>query len=244
MAEPTGRKLWGLSVKFREGSLLSMLEQPSLDALGVRWRARSYPVDSLMINADDPEQDVWFLLTGAAKATVFTESGREVAFLSLAPGDCFGEFSAIDHAPRSSSVVAQSECIAARISSAAFRDLVRERPDFSFALCRILVGKLRGMTERMTDISSLTAPQRAAREVLRLARHHRLGGTDRARIVSPPTQLEIAGYLSTNRETVAREMGRMLKAGLIRREGRTLVVPSITALEEEITLATLTGPGD
>ncbi|QDL91270.1 Crp/Fnr family transcriptional regulator [Paroceanicella profunda] len=243
MAEPTGRKLWGLTVRFREGSLLSMLEQPSLDALGMRWRARNYPLGSLMINADDPERDVWFLLTGAAKATVFTENGREVAFLGLAPGDCFGEFSAIDQAPRSSSVVAQTDCIAARISATAFRDLVSERPDFSFALCRILVAKLRGMTERMTDISALTAPQRAAREVLRLARANRLGTSDRARIATPPTQLEIAGYLSTNRETVAREMGRMLKAGLIRREGRSLIVPSITALEEDITLDALNSTG-
>lgn len=241
--ERPSRTLWGLTVRFGADSLLDMLEQETLDALGMRWRARRYEASAVMISAEDPEQDVWFLLTGQAKAAVYTESGREVAFVGLAPGDCFGEFSAIDHAPRSSSVVAQSDCIAARISAAAFRDLMHERPDFAFAICRVLVAKLRRMTDRVTDIAALSAPQRAAREILGLAQRHRVDDSDRARITRPPTQLELAGYLSTNRETVAREMGRLLKAGLITRDGRSLNVPSITALEREIALRTLPESG-
>jgi len=56
-------------------------------------------------------------------------------------------------------------------------------------------------------------------------------GRDRFVLDRPPTQMEIAARVFSNRETVAREMGRMRNMGLIGRDGRSLCIPSVKALE-------------
>jgi CRP-like cAMP-binding protein len=38
--------------------------------------------------------------------TLYSVAGKEVSFRDLGPGEVFGEYAAIDHSPRSASVVA------------------------------------------------------------------------------------------------------------------------------------------
>jgi hypothetical protein len=48
----------------------------------------------------------------------------------------------------------------------------------------------------------------------------------------PPTQSEIAAFVFTNREAVAREIGKMKRLKLIERRGRGLHVPSVERIAD------------
>ncbi len=218
---------------FPEDSLLGQVPRRTIEVLTERWSVTEYTKGQMIMGSEDTTSDICFLLTGSARVAVFTESGRQVSFLHLLKGDCFGEFSAIDGAPRSASIEAQSTCIAARMSSAQFRNVLQEAPELSLALLESLVGKLRDLTHKVSDFNTLNADDRIRGEILAIAKKH-ADGRDSFVVERPPTQLEIASQIFSNRETVAREMGRMRNLGLIARDGRSLAIRSLKQLESYV----------
>lgn len=218
---------------FPENTLLGQVPRSAYSVLAEKWSVTEYKKGQMIMGDEDTNSDVCFLLAGSARVALFTEFGREVSVLHLNKGDCFGEFSAIDGEPRSASIEARSTCIAARVTAAKFREVLTEAPELSLALLESLVGKLRKLTTKVSDFNTLSADDRIRGEILELARHHS-NGRENFVLENPPTQTEIAARIFSNRETVAREMGRMRNAGLIGRDGRSLCFPSLKALEDYV----------
>lgn len=229
----TWRYAENLHLKYPPDSLLGRVDAKAWQDLNRVWSSSDYATGQIILAAEELGTDVCFLLQGTARATVFTEAGREVSFVLLNRGDCFGEFSAIDLAPRSASVVATSACTAARLSAKVFQAQLRGNAELSFALASVLVGKLRMLSQRISDFNALSADQRVRKEVLALALAHVRNG-DQATLDHPPTQTDLAAFVFTNREGVAREMGRMKRGGVLQRHGRGLHFPSISALRRYI----------
>lgn len=217
-------------VAYPKGTILHDVGIAGLDTLDNVWKAGEFAKGRMLMQAEETNTDIWFLLSGLARVAVFTEAGREVSMFTLERGDSFGEFSAIDGEPRSASIEALTDCVAARLSSDQFRQILSKSPDVSGAFLRLLVAKLRDMTAKVSDFSAHTADERIRTEIVRIARaaSH---GRDQFIIDAPPTQTEIAARVFTNRETVAREMGRMRRKGLIDRVGRRISVASLVDLE-------------
>lgn len=214
---------------FPKKSFLGQINQNSWDILSGAWSTQLYKSGQFLISADDNNKDVFFVLRGAAKATIYTANGREVSFISISTGDCFGEFAAIDDAPRSASVIASGECLAARLSANQYKQLMQTHPDMTFATLTILVGHLRGLSQRVVDFNAKSADQRLREALLDLAEKHQRG-SDEVLIERPPTQAELAAFIFSSREGVAREMGRLRKADVIGRQKRSLHVPSVERL--------------
>ncbi|MCP5073587.1 MAG: Crp/Fnr family transcriptional regulator [Rhodobacteraceae bacterium] len=196
------------------------------------WTVNSHRAGHFLISAADESSDVFFVLDGAVRATVYTDGGREVSFLTFTNGDCIGEFSAIDEAPRSSDAIAETDCIAARLAPEQFRQLLRTHSDMSYCLLTLLVGHLRYLSKRVVDFNAKSADERLREKLLDLAECN--NRNDEAMIEKPPTQTELAAFVFSSRESVAREMGRMRKAGVLGRKKRALFFPSVQLLREYV----------
>jgi CRP-like cAMP-binding protein len=216
---------------FPKNSILGNISQESWDVLSRTWRTKSYKSGQFLITDDDDNSDVFFILHGTAHVTIYTSSGRQVTLASILPGDSFGEFSAIDNEPRSSSVVASGECLAGILTAKQFRKLLKTHPDISFELLTILIAHLRQLNRRVIGFNTKSADLRLQEILLDLAEKYSLGADD-ILIEHPPTQSELAAYVFSSREGVAREMGRLRKAGIIARQKRSLHVPSIERLRK------------
>jgi CRP-like cAMP-binding protein len=218
---------------FPADSFLGSINQESWEVMSRSWTTRHYQSGQFLISADDDNSDIFFVLRGAAKVTIYTTGGREVSFVSIVAGDSFGEFAAIDDAPRSSSVVASGECFAAIISAEQFRKLLQTSPDISFGLLKVMVKHLRKLSKRVIDFNAKSADLRLQEALLDLAERHS-HNCDEILIERPPTQSELAAYIFSSREGVAREMGRLRKAGIVARKKRSLVIPSIAQLRKTV----------
>jgi CRP-like cAMP-binding protein len=219
---------------FPRDSFLGRLNDDSWAALTSAWKVSTYPHRAHLITVDDHNsRDVFFVLDGAVRATVYTEAGREVSMLNFSRGDVIGEFSAIDDAPRSSDAIAERESIIARISQAEFKRLLKEHADISYTLLKLSIGHLRRMSKRVIDFNAKSADERLREALLEIARQA-AGDADEVVIDRPPTQAELAAVIFTSRESVAREMGRMRDAGVALRIKRALHIPSIAGLERYV----------
>jgi CRP/FNR family transcriptional regulator, cyclic AMP receptor protein len=208
---------------------LSTLEAYDRDALALRWSTRTYKRDETILAHDEAGRDVFFVLEGRARATIYSENGRAVAYRDIEPGDIFGELAAIDGGARSASVVALTDMIAARLSRSAFRELVTTHPSFTWGLLRHLSAQMRRMTERIHEFSTLVVRKRLVRELLRLAGDD--GKSAKDLIIEPaPTHFDLAAKISTHREAVSRQMSALTKRGLVTKQGGRLLLRGIETL--------------
>lgn len=213
--------------------LLASLDPAERGRLAAACAWRAYRHHEQIFDRLDTGRDVYFVARGKARIVNYSFSGREVSFTDLGPGDFFGELAAIDGQPRSASVVAIGETLVAAMPAAVFARAVSEHPELASGMIRHLAGMVRRATERIMELSTLGANNRVHAELLRLAAID--GADDNAAVIAPiPTHSDIAARVSTTRETVARVLGELNRAGLVKRRGDRLVITDLGRLEEMV----------
>lgn len=210
-------------------AIFADLAPDALKAAQQRCSWQHYQSGESIIDYLDTSDDVFFIVEGQVRITIYSLAGKAVTFRDLARGDLFGEYAAIDGGPRSASVEARTECLIASMSAASFRDLLMCEPVAALAMIQQLVSNIRTLTNRVYEFSTLAVNNRIHAELLRLAN---LTRKDRntARITPSPTHFEIASRVSTHREAVTRELSRLVRIGIVERQGDTLLVKDIDRL--------------
>ena len=183
----------------------------------------------MIVDYLDASDDVFFLTSGEVQVTIYSLAGKAVSFRNLKAGEIFGEYAAIDGDPRSASVEARSSCLIASMPAKEFRKLLKTEPMVAQAVVRDLVRIVRNLTKRIYEFSTLAVNNRIQAELLRLASLAPREGKG-ARLDPAPTHAEIASRVSTHREAVIRELNRLSRIGLIKRENGTLVVRDLDGL--------------
>jgi CRP/FNR family transcriptional regulator, cyclic AMP receptor protein len=218
-------------------AIFAGLPEKALERVQQHCSWRSYEPGESIVGYLDSSDDVFFVISGEVRVTIYSLAGKAVSFSELGPGEVFGEYPAIDQGPRSASVEARTSCVVATVPGAAFRELIRSEPVVAQALLPQLVVKIRALTTRVYEFSTLAVSNRIQAELLRLARLAETDGKS-ARIAPVPTHTEIASRVSTHREAVTRELTRLSRIGLIERQRSALLVKDLERLAEMVHAAT------
>jgi len=198
---------------------------------------RYYEPGEPIVNYLDASNNVFFIVDGELRVTLYSLAGKAVSFRDLGPGEMFGEYPAIDGGPRSASVEARTRCLVASMSPSTFLNLLQSQPTVMQTLLKQLVETIRKLTSRVYEFSTLAVNNRIQAELLRLARLGTREGNC-ACIRPAPTHAEIASRISTHREAVTRELNRLSKLGIIERRGNDLLVKDMDRLAEIVHDAT------
>lgn len=209
------------------------LEPREIERLSQRVHWRNYKAHQQIIGHQEISNEVYFTVSGTVRVILFSSAGKEVAFRDISAGECFGEFAAIDGAPRSANVIALTDVMIGSVPAESFRSILREYPATSMALLTYLTRLVRSLSERIFEFSTLAVKNRIHSELMRLARDH-LTDDNTARLAPAPTHADIASRISTHREAVTRELNELTKSGLLKRDGRTLIVTDVAELERMI----------
>lgn len=211
--------------------LLEGLPNEVLEQLSQHCRWRRIEADQRVISRAARDQDVFLIVSGRVRVTSFSAAGRQVTFRDIGTGDWFGDFAAIDGQARSADVVALQDTLVATMNPVQFRALLHDHPAVCDRILLRLVTAVRDLTERVFDLSTLGVQNRMHAEILRLAREAGIQN-NASRIDPAPKHGEIASQISTYREQVTRELSAMAKQGLLKQDGRALVVPDVARLEK------------
>jgi CRP-like cAMP-binding protein len=175
--------------------------------------------------------ELFFVARGHVRVMIRGTGGRDVLLRDIRDGEYFGELAAIDGEARSAGIVAVTDAIIARMPAAAFRSIVHGHPDICDQLLALLASQIRSLAARVNEYSTLDVRQRIYAELLRLSRP----APDGAAIISPPpTHAELAARVSTQREAVTREFGRLERSGLIERRRGAIVLLDCAQLSSMI----------
>jgi CRP/FNR family cyclic AMP-dependent transcriptional regulator len=201
----------------------------TIEAIAGSCTWRGFEPGQTIISHQDPSRDVVFLTTGRARASVYAASGRQVSFRDIDAPGIFGELAAIDGLPRSASIEALGKCLAMTMPQARFLDMLAAHPSIALAVMQHLSGMVRGLSDRVVELSTLAVRGRIHAELIRLAEATRADGNE-AVLSSAPTHLDIANRIATHREAVTRELGRLEALGVVVKEGRTLKILDMALL--------------
>jgi CRP-like cAMP-binding protein len=217
--------------------LFAELPKTALGQIESQCSWRRYEPEAPIIDYLDVSNDVFFIIEGEARVTIYSLSGKAVSFHNLGPGEMFGEYPAIDLGSRSASVEAKTGCLIASMSASAFRNLLRSESKVAETLIRQLVATIRRLTTRVYEFSILAVNNRIQAELLRQAS---LAACDSegAHIAPVPTHQEIASRVSTHREAVTRELTRLAKIGIVERRADTLLIKDMDRLASLVHEAT------
>jgi len=211
------------------GRFLDGLAPNDRDALDKSLTLRYFDKDQTVLLKDDKSSDIYFVIEGRARATIFSEDGKVVAYRDILAGDVFGELSAVDRLPRSANIFAITDLQVGLMSRQRFLRLLSENSNVALTLIEYFTLQMRWMTERIFEFSTMLVRERLVRELLRLAKSGR--AADGEIILQPsPTHFELAARISSHREAVSREMSELAKANLISKKSGGLTFHNLSGL--------------
>ena len=169
---------------------------------------------SVIISQDEADDRVFLLLEGRARVVLLSENGQEIWLDAFEAGTVFGELAALTWQPRISGIIAETACDLAVYEGKAFFELMRAHGELGLALSRILARRVQHTTQRMFELSALSAPGRIYAELLRMSRP--VGSDGRARTITPaPSMKELAMRVNSTRETASRTINDLQRKGLL-----------------------------
>lgn len=184
----------------------------------------------LAVQQDDKDDNVFFILSGKARAIIYSRAGDEIWIDDLKAGDVFGEMAALNDEPRANYVKAETLLSVLRLPSCAFLELIEHEGKFSLWLSRQLAKRIKRTTTRMYELSALSATGRVFAELLREAGYTPELGQDYLEITPSPSMTDLAKRVHSTRETVSRTVNALERHGLIKRKDKTLILISPDAL--------------
>ena len=215
----------------REIELFKSLDDEALGQVSglVKWKR--YQQGTEVIPYMSGSDEVFFIVSGGVRVTIFSFSGKEISYQELGPGEMFGELSAIDQSPRTANVIALESALIGMISGKDYWRLIDRYPSVATATMKRLVSMIRFLIDRVYQYGALDVKDRVRMEVLRLARE-KMSDEDTACITNFPTHQEIANRVNTHREAVTRELSELTRLGLIEQHHRVLTVKTVAGLTE------------
>lgn len=209
------------SMSLKDNELLGGQNGKVAKALEKLCRWRRYAEGEKVFDRDDTSGDVYFVVEGSVRAIDHAESGQEVVFVDIGVGEVFGELSAIDGQPRSAMIYALEDCVLAVAPGETLLKLMREHPAIARRMLEHVVKTIRVLNSRVVGLSSTTVVQRVYEKILDISEPDPMNPKRRI-IETLPAHKEIAVWASTTPESVARAMGRLIEANVVKRRFKTL----------------------
>lgn len=184
---------------------------------------KKYDRDAALFYEGGPADSLFIVRKGLVKLVSLSERGTESILHIVRADDVFGELLLVQ-GQRPFSAIALTDVQAGVLSRKDFLEILRTSPVFASNYTRLLARRLMEVEREFAGLIHAWAYHRLAKELLHLAED--IGEDTRigTRIALKLTHEDLANLIGTTRETVTIQLHKFEEIGLIRREGRKLIV--------------------
>ena len=204
--------------------IFSELSEADIASLAKLTSRRACPKDTVVFFENEEGDSFFCIVDGRIKVTILGDDGREVILSVLGRGDFFREMALLDNEPRSATAIAVEESELLSLHRTDFQGVIGDNLAISVALIKVLTARLRKANHQISTLALLDVYGRVARVILDMAREEGRRLKDGRIAFRRATHQEIANRIGTTRETVTRMLKDLERQGLIKVEGRELVL--------------------
>lgn len=215
----------------RQTEMFCELDNESLRLLAERAVERRLESGELLFIAGEEAHGLYVVAEGAIRAVRVSAEGREqVIHVERAP-TTIAEVPVFDDKPFPSTAIAETQgALVYFIARQDVRRLCLEQPQIALAALKLIAGRLRRCAELVEVLSLREVGQRLARLLLAEARTRGTRTDEGLTVNLSLNNQHIAAHVGTVREVISRAFTRLQNDGLIKLEGRRLLIPDEQAL--------------
>lgn len=227
-----GRRSLGIGGKvelLKSLTLFSELSEASLEAVADWTSERHYSRGAMVFRRGEICHGLYIVLEGRVKIYRSSPDGREQVLHVEGPGEPLAEIPLFDGGPYPASARTLEESRLLFLPIDAFQSLYRQNPEIAEAVIHDLGRRLRALVSLVHRVSLKDVGARVATALIEYAES---AGAyrDGAVFLLPRTQEELAAELATTRESVARTLGKLRRAGIIVQDGPHIRILDTTRL--------------
>ncbi len=218
----------------RKVPLFADLTEAELDLLAERAPSRKYQPGEMIFSEGDSCEGLYVLQTGNVKIFNTSASGREQVLHIERAGNSLAELPVFDGGDYPASAAAVDKCTLLFISKKDFRAFCLERPEVSLKVLKVVSARLRTLVAIIEELSFTTVRNRLASWLLQEARSKGQNTSRGIKFTLSVSNQELAFQIGTVRELVSRNLSYFQSEGMLKTEGRTVIITDLPALEAEI----------
>jgi len=215
-------------------AIFSGLTENELSYLAQRCVPRRFVAGELVFSEGEPCTGLYVVESGHIRIFKSSANGREQVLNIDGPGSSVAELPVFDGGNYPASVSAVDEVTLLFVSKQDFQSLCLTHPQVALKVLRVVGARLRRLVGIIEELSFTTVRHRLAAFLLRSAQREGKHTADGLEVALPTSNQELASQIGTVRELVSRNLSRLQAEGLIRIDGRKLVIPNPKALQAEL----------
>ena len=213
--------------------IFSGLTESELSYLTQRTVPRHYSSGERVFGEGEPCSGLYVVESGNVRIYKSSPSGREQVLSIDGPGGSIAELPVFDGGNYPASATAIDNVTLLFVSKQDFQALCFAHPQVPLKVLKVVGARLRRLVGIIEELSFTTVRHRLASYLFRLAQKSGKRTAASVEVTLPITNQELAAQIGTVRELVSRNLSRLQAEGMLKIDGRTLLIYNLKALEEE-----------
>ena len=214
--------------------IFSGLTESELAFLAQRAVPRRFSSGETVFGEGELCAGLYVVESGHVRIFKSSSSGREQILSVDGPGSSIAELPVFDGGNYPASVTAVDDATLLFVSKQDFQALCLTHPQVALKVLRVVGARLRRLVGIIEELSFTTVRHRLASFLLRLAQAEGKHAADGVEVTLPVSNQELASQIGTVRELVSRNLSRFQSEGLVKIDGRNVIIHDLKALEAEI----------
>ncbi len=197
------------------------------------YKLLQYKKRAMILNSNDATSSVFYIRSGYVRVFRLSEDGEELTLAILKEHDFFPLTYGIGSSTHQYYLEAITPLELWKAPQELFTDFVKKDPELFYELTNRLLIRFDGVLARIESMVFSNAYTKVATILLMCAKG--LGEEDNGQIIVkvPLTHKDIATMIGITRETTSLEMKKLERKGLVKHQGRNLVIDDYKKLEAE-----------
>jgi CRP/FNR family transcriptional regulator, cyclic AMP receptor protein len=214
--------------------LFSGLSQGELAFLAQHAVPRRYSAGEIVFGEGEPCTGLYVVESGHIRIFKTSVNGREQVLSIDGPGSSVAELPVFDGGNYPASVAVVDDATLLFVSKQDFQALCLAHPHVALKVLRVVGARLRRLVGIIEELSFTTVRHRLASFLLRLAQKEGKRNDQGIEIELPVSNQELAAQIGTVRELVSRNLSRLQAEGLLKMDGRSVIIRDLKTLEAEL----------
>jgi CRP-like cAMP-binding protein len=224
----------GLAATLRRVPLFNDLSEAELALIGERVSVHRDGAGVVVFTEGDRCQELLIVQEGSVKMLKTAPTGRQQLISIERAGNPLSEVPVFDGGSYPATAQTVSPVILLRLDADHFQRICRQHPEVALKVIKVLGHRLRRLGRLVEDLSFATVRDRLIAHLIGLAEDTGRSTPQGIEFELTENNEELAARLGTVRELISRNLGRLHGEGWIEMRRRTVNVPDLTLLKQEI----------